>query len=313
MLAYITRRLLATIPVMAMVAVVVFAILRLTPGDPAAIIAGDDATTEQLEKIRQTMGLDKPIPLQLVQWVYQLLQGDLGVSLLSGAPVLGMIADRMGPSLALAFGTIVVTVSVAIPLGIVAAWKQGRMLDRAVMTFSVLGFSVPTFVVAYLLIYYLSIKMGWFPVQGYKPLSDGFWPFAQRLVLPVLALSGVYVALIARITRSSIIEVMGEDFIRTARAKGATERVVLMRHALRNAAVPILTIIGIGIASLISGVVVTESVFNLPGLGRLVVEAVLARDYPVIQGLILLFSFFYIFINLVVDVLYPIFDPRIRY
>jgi peptide/nickel transport system permease protein len=313
MLAYIMRRLLATIPVMAMVAVVVFAILRLTPGDPAAIIAGDDATTEQLEKIRQAMGLDKPIPLQLVQWVYQLLQGDLGVSLLSGAPVLGMIANRMGPSLALAFGTIIVTVSVAIPLGIVAAWKQGRLLDRVVMTFSVLGFSVPTFVVAYLLIYYFSIQMGWFPVQGYKPLSDGFWPFAQRLVLPVLALSGVYVALIARITRSSIIEVMGEDFIRTARAKGATERVVLMRHALRNAAVPILTIIGIGIASLISGVVVTESVFNLPGLGRLVVEAVLARDYPVIQGLILLFSFFYIFINLVVDVLYPIFDPRIRY
>lgn len=313
MLPYIARRLLATVPVMAMVAIVVFAILRLTPGDPAAIIAGDDATAEQLDKIRQTMGLDKPIYLQLMQWLARLAQGDLGVSLLSGTPVLSMIGDRMGPSLALALGTIVVTVIIAVPLGIIAAWRQGKLLDRAIMTLSVLGFSVPTFVVGYLLIYYLSIKMGWFPVQGYKPLEEGFWAFAQRLVLPVLALSGVYVALIARITRSSIIEVMGEDFIRTARAKGATERVVLMRHALRNAAVPIVTIIGIGIASLISGVVVTESVFNLPGLGRLVVEAVLARDYPVIQGLILLFSFVYIVINLLVDLLYPVFDPRIRY
>ncbi|WP_230533849.1 ABC transporter permease [Microvirga roseola] len=313
MLAYIARRLLATIPVMVMVAVVVFAILRLTPGDPAAIIAGDDATAEQLEKIRQSMGLDMPIHLQLLQWISRLLQGDLGVSLLSGTPVLSMIGDRMGPSLALALGTIVVTVIIAIPLGVVAAWKRGKLLDRTIMTLSVLGFSVPVFVVGYLLIYYLSIQLGLFPVQGYRPLSEGFWPFAQRLVLPVLALSGVYVALIARITRSSIIEVMGEDFIRTARAKGATERIVLLRHALRNAAVPILTVIGIGIASLISGVVVTESVFNLPGLGRLVVEAVLARDYPVIQGLILLFSFVYILINLLVDVLYPVFDPRIRY
>jgi len=313
MLAYVARRLLATLPVIVMVAVVVFAMLRLTPGDPAAIIAGDDATAEQLQQIRQSMGLDKPIYQQLIQWISQLLRGDLGVSLLSGTPVLGMISDRVGPSLALAISTIVLTVIVAIPLGVVAAWRQGKLLDRAIMTLSVFGFSVPTFVIGYLLVYFLSIQMGWFPVQGYKPLSDGFWPFAERLVLPVLALSAIYVALIARITRSSIIEVMGEDFIRTARAKGANEHVVLMRHALRNAAVPILTIIGIGMASLISGVVVTESVFNLPGLGRLVVEAVLARDYPVIQGLILLFSFIYIMINLAVDLLYPVFDPRIRY
>lgn len=313
MLGYIARRLLATLPVIAMVAVVVFAILRLTPGDPAAIIAGDDATTEQLDQIRKSMGLDKPIYLQFIQWVTQLLRGDLGVSLLSGTSVLGMIAGRMGPSLALALGTIVLAVIVAIPLGVIAAWNRGKLLDRAVMAFSVLGFSVPTFVVAYLLIYFFAIKLSWFSVQGYKPLVDGFWPFAQRLVLPIMALSAIYVALIARITRSSIIETMGEDYIRTARAKGAKEGAVLMRHALRNAAVPIITIIGIGIASLISGVVVTESVFNLPGLGRLVVEAVLARDYPVLQGLILLFSFTYILINLMVDVLYTLFDPRIRY
>lgn len=313
MLAYITRRLLYTLPVMGFVAVIVFAILRLTPGDPAAIIAGDEATSAQVDQIRQSMGLDKPIYLQFFVWVAKLLRGDLGVSLLSGTPVREMIADRFGPSLALGVATIIVTVIVAIPLGMIAAKRQGKLLDRAIMTFSVLGFSVPSFVISYLLIYLFSVELGWFPVQGYKSLADGFWPFAQRLVLPTLALSAVYIALISRITRSSIIEVMGEDYIRTARAKGAREIAVLMRHGLRNAAVPIVTIIGIGIASLISGVVITESVFNLPGLGRLIVEAVLARDYPVIQGLILLFSFTYILINLLIDVLYTLFDPRIRY
>lgn len=313
MLAYIARRLLYTLPVMGFVAVIVFAILRLTPGDPAAIIAGDEATPEHVEQIRQTMGLNQPIYVQFFVWVARLLQGDLGVSLLSGAPVRELIADRFGPSLALGIATIIVAVIVAIPLGTMAARNQGKLLDRAIMAFSVFGFSVPGFVISYLLIYLFAVQLGWFPVQGFKPLAEGFWPFAQRLVLPTMALSAVYIALISRITRSSIIEVMGEDYIRTARAKGAKEIVVLMRHALRNAAVPIVTIIGIGVASLISGVVVTESVFNLPGLGRLIVEAVLARDYPVIQGLILLFSFTYILINLTIDVLYTVFDPRIRY
>jgi len=313
MLTYVANRLLATIPVMGMVAVIVFAILRLTPGDPAAIIAGDAATAEQLEQIRRHMGLDKPIYIQFVLWLGQLLRGDLGVSLISGVPVAGMIADRIGPSLALATSTIVFTVIIALPLGVIAAWQQGTLLDRVVMAFSVFGFSVPIFVTGYLLIFFFSIGLGWFPVQGYKPLAAGFWPFYQRLILPTLALSTIYVALIARITRTSILEVMGEDYIRTARAKGVKESAVLIQHALRNAAVPIATIIGIGMAMLISGVVVTESVFNLPGLGRLVVEAVLARDYPVIQGLILLFSFIYILINLAVDILYTVFDPRIRY
>lgn len=313
MLVFLLRRTLAVVPVMAMVAVIVFAILRLTPGDPAAIIAGDSATPEQLEQIRQTMGLDQPIPTQFVMWVGQLLRGDLGVSLLSGTQVSDMILQRMGPSLALCLSTITLSVLLAVPLGVLAAWRQGRLLDRAVMAFSVMGFSVPVFVTAYVLILIFSIKLGWFPVQGYKPLSDGLLPFVQSLVLPTIALSTVYVALIARITRTSIIEVMGEDFIRTARAKGLRERAVLLGHALGNAAVPIVTIIGVGIALLISGVVVTESVFNLPGLGRLVVEAVLGRDYPVIQALILLFAFLYVLINLVVDALYTVFDPRIRY
>lgn len=313
MFNFILRRMLAAIPVMAMVAVIVFAILRLTPGDPAAIIAGDSATAEQLDQIRRVMGLDLPIYTQFFMWVGQLLRGDLGVSLLSGTPVAEMVMQRMGPSLALCLSTITLSVIVAIPLGILAAWRQGKLFDRFVMASSVMGFSVPVFVTAYVLILIFSLKLGWFPVQGYKPLDAGVWPFVRSLALPTIALSTVYVALIARITRTSIIEVMGEDFIRTARAKGLRERSVLLGHALRNAAVPIVTIVGVGIALLISGVVVTESVFNLPGLGRLVVEAVLGRDYPVIQALILLFAFIYVLINLVVDTLYTVFDPRIRY
>lgn len=313
MLAYIARRFLSTLPVMAMVAIVVFAILRLTPGDPAAIIAGDGATADQLAQMRTHMGLDKPVHIQFFVWLLQLSRGDLGVSLISGIPVSAIISDRIGPTVALGTSIIVFSVLVAIPLGVIAAWRQGSALDRAIMAFSVFGFSVPVFVLGYLLILLFSIVLGWFPVQGYRPLSDGLWPFLERLILPTLALSTAYIALIARITRTSVLEVMGEDYIRTARAKGLTESAVLRSHALPNAAVPIVTIIGVGVAALISGVVVTESVFNLPGLGRLVVEAVLARDYPVIQGLILFFSFIYIMINLVVDVLYTVFDPRIRY
>ena len=313
MLAFILRRLLATIPVLVLVAVVVFAILRLSPGDPAVIMAGDGATPERIAQIRQVMGLDQPLLKQFFLWAGRLLQGDVGTSLMSGVPVRQLIGQRLEPSLSLALLTLVLTLLVAIPLGILAAWRQGRLLDRAVMGFSVLGFSVPVFVTGYLLIWGFAIELDWFKVQGYTPLSNGFWPFLHRLILPSLALSTIYVALIARITRTSVIEVMGEDFIRTARAKGLGETGVLLGHALRNAAVPIATVIGVGIALLISGVVVTESVFNIPGLGRLVVEAVLARDYPVIQGLTLFFAFVYVFINLVVDCAYTLFDPRIRY
>ncbi|CAB3828513.1 ABC transporter permease [Achromobacter mucicolens] len=313
MLAFVSRRLLATIPVLVMVAVVVFAILRFSPGDPAIIMAGDGATPERIVQIRQTMGLDQPVVKQFFIWGGKLLQGDLGTSLMSGVPVTKLIAQRLEPSLSLAVLTLVFTLLVAIPLGVLAAWRQGKLLDRAVMGFSVLGFSVPVFGTGYLLIWAFAIKLGWFNVQGYVPLEKGFWPFLHRLILPSLALSTVYVALIARITRTSVIEVMGEDFIRTARSKGLGETGVLLGHALRNAAVPIATVVGVGIALLISGVVVTESVFNIPGLGRLVVEAVLARDYPVIQGLTLFFAFVYVFINLVVDCAYTVFDPRIRY
>jgi peptide/nickel transport system permease protein len=310
---FIANRLLATIPVMGIVATIVFLLLRLAPGDPAAILAGDAASPEQIAAIRARLGLDEPMLVQFGEWIWRLLRGDLGTSIISNQPVTRLIGERIEPTLALATTTIVFAVAVAVPLGVVSAWKQGTWIDRAVMALSVLGFSVPIFVLGYLWIFGLSMQLRWFPVQGYVGPGEGIVPFLSRLVLPTLTLSVIYIALIARITRASLLEVLGEDYVRTARAKGVGERTVLTHHALRNAAVPIISVIGIGIALLISGVVITESVFNLPGLGRLTVDAVLARDYPVIQGVILLFSGVYVLINLGVDLAYTIFDPRIRF
>jgi peptide/nickel transport system permease protein len=312
-LAYITRRLLATIPVMAVVAVFVFSMLRLTPGDPASIIAGAAATSQDIVDIRQKLGLDRPIVTQFFIWLAHVLGGDFGESFFYKKRVVDLIADRVGPTLSLATLTMALSIAIAVPLGVVAAYRQGTWIDRVVMGFSVLGFSVPVFVIGYSLIYVFSIKLNWLPVQGYQPMAEGFGGFVQRLILPSLSLSVIYIALIARITRTSVLGVLDEDYIRTARAKGLTNRVVLMRHALRNAAVPIVTVIGLGIALLIGGVVVTESVFSIPGLGRLTVDAVLARDYPTVQAVILLFSLVYVLINLLVDVTYPLLDPRIRY
>ncbi|MBK4216989.1 ABC transporter permease [Paracoccus caeni] len=313
MLGYILRRILAVIPVMLLVAVFVFALLRLTPGDPAAIIAGDMATPAQLERIREAMGLNQPLHIQFITWVGQLLRGDLGTSLISNTPVSSMIAARFGPTLSIALLTILMSVCLAVPMGVIAAWKHRSAADYAVMSFSVLGFSVPVFVIGYVFILIFSLKLGWFPVQGYTPISSGLGPFLLNAFLPALTLTTIYVALIARMTRANMLEVLGEDYIRTARAKGAPERRVLFRHALKNAAVPILTVIGTGFALLIGGVVVTETVFNIPGIGRLTVDAILARDYPVIQAMILLTSFLYVLVNLVIDLSYSFFDPRIRY
>ncbi|MEQ1649307.1 MAG: ABC transporter permease [Hyphomicrobiaceae bacterium] len=313
MFAFILKRLLATIPVMLIVAVFVFLMLRLTPNDPAAIIAGDTASAEQVAQIRASLGLDKPILQQFVIWFTRLLQGDLGESFFFKKTVASLIADRIEPTLSLSILTILLAISVAVPLGVLAAYKHGTWVDRIVMGFSVMGFSVPAFVIGYVLIYIFSIQLNWLPVQGYQRIGEGVGGWLYRLVLPSLTLAVIYVALIARMTRTSMLEVLGEDYIRTARAKGQSERVVLFRHALRNAAVPIVTVIGIGVALLIGGVVVTESVFTIPGLGRLTVDAVLARDFPTIQAVILLFSFVYVMVNLLVDVAYTFLDPRIRY
>jgi peptide/nickel transport system permease protein len=302
-----------TAGVLIVVAIAVFLLLRLIPGDPAAVIAGDSATTDQIEQIRENLGLNRPLGVQFGIWAGNLLHGDLGESFFFKKTVAELIAQRLEPTIALALCTIIFAVIVAVPLGVVAAWRQGGWLDRALMGFSTLGFSIPVFVLGYLLIWLVSLKLGWLPVQGYRRLSTGFYPFIKHLILPSLTLSVVYIALIARLARAAVSQALNEDFVRTARSKGLGERRVLMRHALANAAVPIVTVIGIGLAMLIGGVVVTESVFSIPGLGRLTVDAVLARDFPTIQGVILLFSVAYVLINLLIDLSYPLFDPRIRY
>jgi len=313
MLGYLVRRVLAAVPVMGVVALFVFLLLRITPGDPAAILAGDNATPAQLERIRASLGLNEPLYVQFFTWINKLLHGDLGVSLISNVPVATMIGQRIEPSISIAISTIILSILIAVPLGVIAAWKHGTWIDRFVMGLSVVGFSIPTFVIGYVLIQLFAIDLRWLPVQGFKSITNGFGPFFERLVLPTLTLSFIYVALIARMTRAAMLDVLGEDYVRTARAKGIGEVAVLLRHALRNAAVPVVTIIGTGFALLISGVVVTESVFNLPGVGRLTVDAVLARDYPVIQAMILLTSLVYVAVNLLIDVAYTLLDPRIRY
>jgi peptide/nickel transport system permease protein len=298
---------------MAVVAVVVFMLLRLTTGDPAAIIAGDNATSQDVEAIRNRLGLDRPLVQQFVIWIGSVLRGDFGESFFFKKQVSELILERLEPTLALAVCTLVLAVAMAVPLGVLAAWRRGSWIDRTVMGLSVFGFSVPVFVIGYLLIYLVAIQLGWLPVQGYQRLADGFGGFVQRLILPSVTLSVVYVALIARITRASVLEVLNADYVRTARAKGLPELPVMVRHVLRNAAVPIVTVIGLGVALLIGGVVVTESVYSIPGLGRLTVDAVLARDYPTVQAVILLFSVVYVVINLLVDLSYTLLDPRIRY
>lgn len=314
MLFYIIKRILMTIPVMVVVALFVFLMLRLSPGDPAAVIAGDYATAEDVERIREQLGLSEPIVIQFTKWLGQLAQGDLGTSIFSNKPVAELIMQRIEPTMLLALTTILFSVFVAVPLGTLAAYRAGSWIDRVVMLFSVGGFSVPVFVLGYVLIYVLSLNLRLLPVQGYRsPFTEGIGPFLAHITLPTLTLSVIFIALIARMTRASVIEVLEEDYVRTARSKGQSEVKVLLHHALRNAAVPIITVIGIGIALLIGGVVVTESVYNIPGLGRLVLDAVLARDYPIIQGLILFFSFIYILLNLLIDLSYSLLDPRIRY
>ena len=298
---------------MLVVAVLVFLMLRLTPSDPAAILAGDTATAEQVADIREKLGLNQPVYTQFFIWSKKVLHGDLGESFFFKKTVADLISDRIEPTLSLSFFTIILAVLVAVPLGVLAAARHGTLIDRVVMGFSVLGFSVPVFVIGYALIYVFALQLNWLPVQGYQRLSLGAWGWFYRLILPSLTLSVIYIALIARMTRASMLEVLSEDYVRTARAKGQIERKVLFRHALRNAAVPIVTVIGLGVALLIGGVVVTESVFTIPGLGRLTVEAVLARDFPVIQAVILLFSLVYVLINLAVDLIYSVLDPRIRY
>lgn len=313
MLGYIGRRILATIPVMAVVGLFVFSLLYFAPGDPAAIIAGDQASPEDIVRIRASLGLDRPFLVRFGEWSWHILHGDLGTSIFTNLPVTTMIGQRVQPTVSLMLVTLVFAIAVAVPLGVVAAWKAGSLIDRLVMGLAVTGFSVPVFVVGYVLAYVFALQLGWLPVQGYTPIEQGLWPWLSNLILPAVTLGLVYIALIARVTRATMLDVLSQDYVRTARAKGLAQGPVLFVHALKNAAVPIVTVIGIGIALLIGGAVVTETVFAIPGLGRLTVDAILRRDYPVIQGVVLLFSFVYVLVNLAIDLFYTVLDPRIRY
>src|ERR1700716_2577797 len=313
MVSYILRRVLSTVPVMAFVALFVFSLLYIAPGDPAAVIAGDQASPADVERIRQGLGLDGPFLGQFGTWLWGILHGDLGPSISPTLPVSSLIAQRIEPTLSLMVLTLVLTIVVAVPLGVLAAWKAGSWVDRTIMAFAVFAFSLPVFVVGYVLAFVFALEFEWLPVQGYTPLAAGFWPCLQNLILPALALGCVYIALIARITRAAMLEVLQQDYIRTARAKGLDQRSILFVHALQNAAVPIVTVIGIGIALLSGAAVVPESVCAIPGVGRLTIDAILRRDYPVSQGIVLMFSFLYVLVNLMVDVTYTLVDPRIRY
>jgi peptide/nickel transport system permease protein len=312
MFGYIARRMVATIPVAATVGLVVFLLLHLSPGDPAAVIAGDGAGIEEVARIRTELGLDQPLHEQFGRWAVRVIQGDLGASIFSKVPVTELIGQRIGPTLSLSFVTLVLSVTAGIALGLFAAATAGSFLDHALILVAIAGFSVPIFVIGYVLVLVFAIDLDWLPVQGYVPLADGFWQFLRHLILPSVALSLAYLALISRITRASVLEILAQDYVRTAYAKGFGDARVFTGHVLRNAAVPITTIVGIGVALLISGVVVTESVFNIPGIGRLVVDAISRRDYPVIQGVTLVFAGVYVLINLLVDLACGLFDPRIR-
>lgn len=303
----------SAIAVMAMVGSFVFLLVRLAPGDPAAIIAGPTATQAMVAGIREQMGLNDAIAVQFVHWVQDILRGNLGTSIFSGEAVSGLIAQRVQPTISLSILTVIFSVITGVSFGVLAAWRTGGLIDRLLTAFSSLGYSIPVFVVGYFLIYVFAIRTHWLPVQGYVPIGGGFWPWFSHLVLPTLALSLSYIAFIARITRASLLEVLSEDYMRTAAAKGASSYAMLFHHALKNAGVPILTVIGLSFAGLIGGVVLTETVFNIPGVGRLVVDAINGRDYPIIQGVLILVSGLYVLINLVVDLSYTLVDPRIRY
>src|SRR4051812_35283558 len=308
----IVQRIVATLPVMAVVALIVFLLIHLSPGDPAALIAGDLASTDDIARLRTSLGLDLPLWQQFLIWAGKLAHGDLGTSIFTQVPVSELLAQRLEPTLSIALVTMTLSIVLAIPLGTLAAYRAGSWVDRLVMLFAVLAFSVPVFLIGYLLIYTFAIVLQWLPVQGYVRLSEGIGPWLRNLLLPCVNLALVYMALLTRMTRATVLEVLQEDYIRTARAKGLGVLAVL-GHALRNAAIPIATTVGVGIALMIGGVVVTETVFAIPGIGRLVIDAVQHHDYPVIQSVLLLSAGVYVLINLLIDLSYKFFDPRIQY
>lgn len=310
---YLLQRLLAAIPVLLIVAVVTFSLVHLTPGDPASLMAGDQALPEDIERIKDKLGLNRPLYEQLAIYFWDILRGDFGESVFTKFPVTTLIAQRLEPTISIAIFSQLVAIIIAIPAGILAAWKANTWIDRVVMILAVAGLAIPSFWLGANLIWLFAVRLDWFPALGYVSISEGVLPWLRSITLPSIAIGFISAALIARMTRASMLEVLREDYVRTARAKGLGEYKILIAHAFKNASIPVVTIIGIGLAGLVSGLVVTEAVFAIPGVGRLIVDAVLRRDYPVIQGVVLMVTFAYVLINLAVDIIYGYLDPRIRY
>ena len=313
MKTYVARRLLALIPVILVVATVAFVLIHLAPGDPASIIAGPDASADDVARIQRQLGLDAPFHVQLFRWYGRLARGDLGQSIFLRRPVLEAIVDRAEPTILLTLYATLIAVALGVPAGVVAARHHDGTADQALMAGALIGISIPNFLLGLLLILVFSVRLGWFPVAGYVPLESGWLGTLRSLTLPAFALGVVQSALIARIARSAMLDVLREPFITAGRARGLSERAVVYKHALKNAMIPTITVIGISLAILISGSVIVEQVFNIPGLGRLIISAVLRRDYPVIQGVVLCIAGIYMLVNLAVDLSYVVFDPRIRY
>ncbi len=313
MLAYIIRRILLAIPVLFVVAVGVFLLLYLTPGDPVSVILGSEATPQRIAELRQQLGLDQPVPIQVLNWFGRLARGDLGNSIFLNMPVTTAILQRAEPTVMLTLLAWLFALCVGLPIGILSATKAGSWLDLGAMLVALAGISMPSFWVGLNLIFLFAVTLGWLPVAGYQPLSSGLWENLRYLILPAITLSFAQMALLARMSRSMMLDVLREDYVRTARSKGLAERSVVLFHALRNAMVPLVTVMGLSFAILMGGAVITEQVFNIPGVGRLLVQSVLRRDYPLVQGIVMVIAFNYVVINLVVDILYGVFDPRVRY
>ena len=312
MIQYLIQRVLAAIPVMLLVATAVFLLLFLTPGDPAAIILGPDAKPDQVAELRARLGIDQPVYVQLGNWYLRLLRGDLGQSIFENRPVTEAIMSRAEPTLLLTGLATLVAIAVGLTMGVVAALRPGRWQDTGAMVIAIGGVSMPTFWLGLNLIFVFGVLLGWLPVAGYEPLSSGLWQSLRYLILPSITLGLFQAALLARLTRSMMLETLRDDYVRTARAKGLAEHAVILRHAFRNAAIPLLTVIGLIFAALLGGAVITEQVFNIPGVGRMLIQAVARRDYPVVQGVVMIVAGLYVVINLCVDVLYGYLDPRLR-
>ncbi len=313
MLAYTIRRVLLAIPVMLMVATAVFLLLRLTPGDPAGVILGPDATEDRRRELRRELGLEDPLPVQYVRWLGKVARGDLGRSLFLNKPVTVALLERAQPTLLLTIMALTVAIAIGLPTGVIAARQRGSWLDLGSMAVAMTGIAMPTFWLGLNLIFIFAVLLRWLPVAGYQPLSAGPWESLRYMILPAITLGVAQGALLARMTRSMMLEVLGQDYVRTARAKGLAERNVVIRHALRNAFIPLLTVIGLSFAALMSGAVVTEQIFNLPGVGRLLIQAIGRRDFPLVQGAVLVIAAIYVLINLLVDLLYAVVDPRIHH